>query len=74
MSDFIRETLEPSEDEDFCQMFRYATDGACAISKLWVDETPEHGIWMESNDGQRVKVPECLRRLIAKRVKEAMFR
>lgn len=74
MSDFIREILEPSEDPDYAQAFRYETDGASTIKLLWVDETPEHGVWLISNDGQKVKIPECLRKLVSKRLREATFK
>jgi hypothetical protein len=74
VTDFIRETLEPSEEEGYSQTFVYDTDGACTVKRLWVDETPAHGVWLESVDGQRVKVPECLRKLVAKRVRDASYR
>lgn len=72
----IKETISPSPGEDHCMEFRYETgEGACLIKRAWVDETEGgHSFWIESQDGQRVVIPEELRKLIAKRCREATFR
>jgi hypothetical protein len=71
----IKETHDRPEDTDYSQEFRYETEGACTVRRIWVDETlMGHGFWLESNDGQRVLIPEDLRKLLAKRCRELTFR
>jgi hypothetical protein len=46
------------------------------VRRVWVDEAPGDpgGVWLEATDGQRVRVPQKLRRCVAELVKTARFR
>ena len=68
----MRETTHLPEDEDYAREYLYATDSPITIARAWADA--EGGFWIESNDGQHISIPFGLRRLVAKRVKEATFR
>lgn len=68
----IKEQHDKPEDTDYSQEFRYETDGACTLKRIWVDIF--ESFWIESNDGQRAIIPKEYRKLIAKRMKELAFR
>jgi hypothetical protein len=68
----IKEIHNRPEDTDYSQEFRYETDGACTLNRVWVDY--EGGFWIESNDGQRVVIPIEFRKLITKKIKGLTFR
>jgi len=72
----MNETVRLPEDPDYSREFTYRTDGALSLKALWVDRpsTGKPGVWLESNDGNRVRIPMELRGLVAKRVREAQFR
>lgn len=63
-------TLPP--EEEFCRVYRYRTTGDSTVAALWVDAMG--GVWLESNDGQKVVVPAEVRKLLAKRLRDATFR
>ncbi len=65
----IRETVHTPEDPDYAREYRYATTGACTVARVWADVYG--GVWI---DGQRVVVPAEIRRLVARRVREAQLR
>jgi len=68
----IKETHFRPEEIEYSQGFKYDTTGACTIAHLWADA--EGGLWVESNDGQRVVIPAEVRKLVAKRVRDTLFR
>lgn len=71
----ITETIERPREDEFGQVFTYAVTGDATVHKVWVDNTsPYGGIWLESNDGSLVVIPDRMRKLLAKRVRDATFR
>lgn len=68
----LEERRDVPKDPDYSAQYEYSTTGPCCIARLWVDH--EDGLWLESNDGQRVVIPRDGRKLVANRVKGAMFR
>jgi len=75
------ETETTPADTDYPTEYRYEIpggDGACVVKSIWADRPnpsdTKDSVWLESNDGQRVCVPFSVRGLVAKRIREAMFR
>lgn len=62
-------------DPDYAVPHLFKTDGPHTIASLHVDldMLGHHGVWIESNDGQLIKIPEELRKLVAKRLREATY-
>jgi len=56
-------TRDVPDDPDYSPEFRFDIPGPPTIARLWVD----HGgtCWLESNSGERVAVPDYLRRNIS---------
>ena len=68
----IEETSTLPPEEEFCRVYHNRTTGDSTVAALWLDAFG--GVWLESNDGQKVVVPGEVRKLLAKRLKEANYR
>lgn len=69
----MHETTHRPQDPDYPVEYKFdGATGACTVRSVWIDKFG--GAWLESVDGQHVVIPPEVRRLVAKRIKEATFR
>jgi hypothetical protein len=61
----------PENDSDYVSSYDYETTGPCTIKSVHVDQ--QSSIWITSNDGQKIVIPQSLRKPVAKRIREAFF-
>ena len=70
----MHEQIVSSEDpEDYAQSFEYPdpSPAPCVIKSLHVDLNGS--VWILSHDGQKIIIPQSLRKPVAKRIREAFF-
>jgi hypothetical protein len=61
------ETVREPDEPEYSRVYEYDTTGACTVKALWLSG---RCVWLESVDGQRVVIPEDMRKLISKRIRE----
>ena len=62
-------TIRPNEQG--CIIYEIESNGDSTICKLWIDVNET--IWIESNDGTQICIPETIKEFIAKKIKTLYY-